>query len=417
MTLQPVRFCGALFSIIASGAVAAADDWTRFRGLDGAGVSNQQGLPSTWSSGSYAWNIELPGVGHSSPVVRDNDLFVTTAIDEGSERYLLCLNPATGDTRWSRRIGLNRSRKHNKSSWASATPALDEDSVYVAFADKEHHTLAAWDFEGTLRWRQNLGEFHSRHGQGASPIVFEELVILPNDQMGPSSVLAFDRRTGAVRWSVLRRMRETSYSTPIIVQPQNSPPQLICVSGGSGVSSLDPRTGTANWHTGTLPKRTVASPVYAQGLVFATCGQGGVGALMIAVDATGSGDVSRTHVRYQRERGLPYVPTPVAWRGHLYLWNDNGVVSCVRTASGETVWTRRVGGNYSGSPVCIDGRLYCISEEGDVVVIAASPRFEELGRNPLGDFSHSTPAVADGRLFLRTFHRLMCLATQHPQAG
>ncbi|MFQ5731973.1 MAG: PQQ-binding-like beta-propeller repeat protein [Planctomycetaceae bacterium] len=392
---------------------ADAENWTRFRGANGAGISTAKGIPTSWSRADYQWKVTLPGVGHSSPVIWKDRLFVTSAIDEGKERYLFCLNAETGKTLWKRTTGLNRSHKHLKSSWASATPAVDGERVYVAFADRDTYFLAAYDFDGGIVWRRSLGPFDSQHGQGVSPIVFEDLVIIPNDQKGPSSVVAFDKRTGKTAWSVLRTIRRTSYATPMIYRAKGKRPQLICASGAMGVTSLDPATGRQNWITGEFPLRTVASPIEADGLIVQSCGGGGVGKLLIAVDPSGSGDVSKTHVKYRRDTRLPYVPTPVAYKGHVYLWNDNGVVNCIDAGTGKNIWTRRVGGNYSGSPICIDGKLYVMSEKGEVVVIAASPKYRFIARTPLDDPSHATPAVANGKLYLRTFHGLVCLPARN----
>jgi len=396
----------------ATGQSTNGENWTRYRGTNGTGISHQQGLPVTWSDDDYAWKITLPGVGHSSPVIWNDRLFVTSAVDEGALRYLFCLNAQTGEKLWSRITGLNRSHKHKKGSWASATPAVDGQRVYVAFADEENYFLAAYDFDGRLVWRRNLGSFESQHGHGVSPIVYKNLVIIPNDQKGPSSVIAVDKRTGETVWSTLRDVRRTSYCTPMIYREEGAEPQLICSSGAMGVTSLDPETGRLNWMTGEFPLRTVASPIEAEGLILQSCGGGGVGKLLIAVDPHGEGDVSDTHIKYRREKRLPYVPTPVAYEGHVYLWNDNGVVSCIEASTGRNIWTRRVAGNYSGSPVCIDGKLYAMTERGKVVVIAASPEYKLYGTTSLGDFSHATPAVAGGRLYLRTFHHLFCLEAQ-----
>jgi outer membrane protein assembly factor BamB len=391
---------------------ADAENWTRFRGDKGDGVSDQKGIPVTWSPGDYEWTVELPGVGHSSPVVYGDRLFVTSAVEEGALRYLFCLNANTGEQVWSTKVGSNRSHKHAKGSWASSTPATDGERVYVAFADEERYTLAAWDYEGHLVWRRNLGPFVSQHGQGVSPIVFDGMVIIPNDQRGPSSILALDANTGKTVWSTLRDIREASYSTPQIYQREGQKPQLICLSGAMGVTSLDPYTGEMNWMTGELPLRTVASPVIADGLILASCGQAGAGKLMIAVNPDADEDAGEPRIVYQRDRVLPYVPTSVVHEGHAYLWNDNGVVSCMELKTGKNIWTQRVAGNYSGSTVLIDGKIYIISEEGKCLVVAASPKFELLGENDLGDGSHSTPAVAGGRLYLRTFHRLAALKAE-----
>ena len=409
MVLRVLPLIGTLLLFSLSARSAVAQNWTRFRGANGAGISNTTGIPTKWSPADYHWKIKLPGVGHASPVIWKNRLFITSAIDKGAERYLFCLDAESGKTIWKRTTGLNRSHKHAKGSWASATPAVDGERVYVAFADRETYFLAAYDFQGKLVWRRSLGPFDSQHGQGVSPIIFENLVIIPNDQKGPSSIVAFNKKTGKTVWSVLRTIRKTSYATPMIYRRKGKRPQLICASGAMGVTSLDPYTGRQNWVTGSFPLRTVASPIEADGLIIQSCGGGGVGKLLIAVDPSGSGDVSKSHIKYSRDVRLPYVPTPVAYKGHVYLWNDNGVANCIEAKTGKTLWTKRVGGKYSGSPICIDGKLYAMSERGDVVIIAASPKYQFISRIPLDDPSHATPAVANGNLYLRTFHHLVCL--------
>lgn len=408
--------CGAtlLALWISSGSVAAQQNWTRFRGANGDGISDQKNIPTTWSPGDYNWNIRLPGVGHASPIVWGNKLFITSAVEEGSLRYLFCLNATTGEQIWSRQTGFDKSRKHLKNSWASSTPTTDGERVYVAFADDEHFTLVAYDFDGRLVWRRRLGGFESQHGLGASPIVFEDLIIIPNLQKGPSSIIAVDKRTGRTKWSWVHSFFRTSYATPIIVRLAGEKPQLICASGALGVASLDPYSGRMNWMTGEFPapRRTVASPVVAGKLVIQTCGGGGRGNVLIAVDLADPDDASKDRIRYKRKKVLPYVPTLISRGEHLYLWNDNGVISCVETTTGKNIWTTRVGGNYSGSPICVDGKIYCISEAGEMVIVPASPAMpqsEDISRNKLGEGSHSTPIVAGGRLYIRTFHRLACL--------
>lgn len=388
---------------------AKADNWPRYRGADGLGVSTQAGIPTEWSEGDYAWVTPLPGEGHSSPVVWNKHLFVTTATDGGLVRHLCCLDSITGEMKWTRAAGYNTNRKHTKNSFASGSPATDGEHVYVAFSDQERFALAAYDFEGKLAWRTWLGPFVSQHGQGASPLVFEDLVIVANDQDGPSAIVACDRRTGRVVWSSLRTAREASYASPLLIESKGQKPQLICLAGASGLTSLDPWTGEVNWSSGELPQRTVATPTFANGLVFATCGQGGKGTRLIGVDPSGHGDVSETHVKVRREKELPYVPAMTGVGELLFLWNDNGVINCLDSKTGQTVWQERVGGNFSGSPVCIDGKLYCIEESGKVVVVEAGPTYKLLAQNPIGDPSYSTPAVANDRLYLRSFHRIACL--------
>lgn len=387
----------------------SAENWPRFRGEGGAGISDQAGFPKTWSPGEYTWEIGLPGVGHSAPIIWEDKLFVTSALDEGALRLLFCIDANTGEQLWSETAGLNRSHKHLKGSWASSTPCTDGTRVYVVFADVEHYTLAAYDFEGELIWRRLLGSFESQHGQGVSPVVYDGMVILPNDQDGPSSVMAFDAASGRTIWSALRSSRRTSYATPMILDLPDSEPQLICSCGALGVTSLDPQTGRVNWESGELLARTVGSPVYAGGLIIQSSGGGGVGKQLVAVDPSLQNTAAQDRVRYTLEKEIPYVPTPLAMGDHVYLFNDKGVARCMEAATGENVWTKRLGGNYSGSPVCVDGTIYIISEDGQVVVLAAAPEYNLYGKVALDDASHSTPAVANGRMYFRTFHRLFCL--------
>ena len=397
---------------ICCAGTADAQNWTRFRGDKGRGVSDLKGVPTTWGADDYAWNVELPGEGHSSAAIWGDRLFVTSAVDEGSVRYLICLSAYTGEEIWTRAAGFNKSHKHAKSSWASCTPAVDGQRVYVSFADTEHYRVAAYDFDGTLLWRRCLGPFESQHNLGASPIVFENLVIVPNEQDGPSSIVALDAETGQTVWSVLRPAAVVSYATPFVMQRDGGQPQLVVSSNGAGVSSLDPLTGRQNWTTGPFASRTVASPVLTDGgLIVQVSGGGGTGTELIAVDPTGSGIISGTHIPYKRNRELPYVPTPIAYGDHVYLWGDNAVVSCIDAQDGTNLWTKRIpsGGNYSSSPLCIDGKLYAINEAGDVAVLAAEPEFKYFGTTSLGDPSHATPSVAGGRVYFRTIHRLACL--------
>jgi outer membrane protein assembly factor BamB len=391
-----------------------AGNWSQFRGDEGTGVGASLRLPTRWSTDQILWTVDVPGVGHSSPVIWGKRLFLTSANESGTTRYLICLDADNGKTIWTRQLSFSRSHKHPKNSWASSTPALDGERIYFVFADSDRQILAAYDFDGNSVWEKSLGSFASQHAQGTSPIVFDDLVILANDQDGPSSIIACDKHTGHTVWSAPRKSgpQATSYATPFIYRPKEGPPQLICSSSLSGVSALDPHTGQTIWTTNSMPQRTVGSPVLAGGLLFQCCGAAGQGTLMVAVDPTGRGDVSKTHIRYTRARLLPYVPTPIACGDNLFLWSDHGVVCCVDPATGKDVWTKRVGGDFSSSPICAGNVLINLDEAGNVVVLAASREFQLLGKIPLGDPSHSTPAAANGRVYFRTFHHLACAGSR-----
>jgi len=390
-------------------ATAGADDWPRFRGPQGSGIATAAGAPVEWTVKDIAWETLLPGVGHSSPVVHANLLFVTSANEDGTSRQLICLNAANGEILWTEVLTLKSDTLHAKNSHASGTPVLSDDKVIATFADDDRFVIAAYRFDGTLAWNQDLGPFESQHGHGASPIAWRNLVIVPNDQDGESFLAALDVSSGEVVWKSKRPSKDASYSTPFVLESDGKAPQLIASCNAMGVTSLDPATGTLNWQSGPLPQRTVGSPVLAGNVILQSCGQGGRGTLLVGVDPFTASDDKR--VVFEETKLLPYVPTPIARDGYVYLWNDNGVVLCVDGSTHKPVWTERIGGKYSASPICVNGNLYGVSEEGEVVVVKASPKFELLGRSPLGDLSHATPAVANGRLYFRTFHKVICLAS------
>jgi len=401
-----------VFVLFASSA-ALADNWPRFRGPAGAGISEQQGLPVTWTDDDYVWKVELPGLGHSSPCVWDDHVFVTSALDEGKTRLLLDFDVASGKLRWRASVASKTHPKHLLNSYASATPATDGKRVYVLFASDKQMLVLAYDFSGSEIWRRDLGPFVQKdgqvHGCGTSPIVYEDLVILANQQDGPASIVAFDSQTGETRWKNDRKLRLTAHSTPFVLHRQGTAAQLFLTNSGDGIASLDPRTGTFLFRADLLSARCVGSPVIAGDVVLATSGGGGRGRDLTAIPIDSRGDLGATDAVWTRDRNLPYVPTPIAYGSYVFLWGDNGAVSCLQAASGEEVWTERVGGNYSGSPVCIDGKLYCIAQDGTVAVIDAGPKFKLLGKTALGESCQSTPAISGGRMFLRGSEHLFCL--------
>lgn len=387
----------------------AGQDWTRFRGPNGSGVSPATNLPARWEDTDYLFRVELPGAGHSSPVAWGQRVFLTSAADDGATRIVLCLDAVSGAILWTRTFPASEHSKHQLNSFASPTPCCDTERVYVSWSSPESYLVVALDHQGGELWRADLGPYVSQHSAGPSPIVYQNLLIVGNEQDGESSLVALDRESGQVVWETPRRTEKVSYSTPCVYRPAEGPEELIFLSWAHGVSGIDPRTGGTNWElAGVFDKRTVSSPVLGAGLVFGTCGSGAGGNYLAAVRPAAASGQAPAEV-FRIDKSAPYVPTPVVVDNRLYLWSDQGVAGCVELPTGKVLWQKRVGGNYFGSPIWAGGKLYCLSSDGEVAVVAAADEFELLGKMNLGELSHSTPAISGGRLYLRTQSHLFAI--------
>jgi outer membrane protein assembly factor BamB len=387
---------------------AAAQEWPRFRGPNGSGVSDAN-LPTHWTDKDYRWTAKLPGPGHSSPVLWGERLFVTAA-DAAGKLHLVCLDAAAGSIQWSRAFAAGPPGGHKDNNLASATPAVDGQRVYLAWGTPKEVVLVALTHDGEEVWRRDFGPYRAGHGFGASPIVHDGLVILQCEKDGNDSIAAVDTATGQERWRVARKSRNT-YATPCIFQPSGRPAELIAVSYEDGVTSLDPATGRRNWAVDAFDKRhvegAIASPIVHGDLVLASAGWLSVRYETIALRPGVTGKVDTV---YKVDREPPLVPTPAAKDDLLFLWNDRGIVTCVNAQTGARHWSERVDGGFYASPVIAGRYIYCPSREGDMFVLAASKRFEQVARIALGEGTHSTPAIAGHRIFVRTLTRVMCLA-------
>jgi hypothetical protein len=393
-----------------AGGPAASQGWTRFRGPNGTGITDATGLPVKWTEADYNWKAKLPGKGHSSPVIWGTRIFLTCGEPKTAQRIILCLKTRDGAIAWERRYDSTPHQLNPSNSYASSTPAVDGERLYVYWTTPEEVTLLALSHEGKEAWRRNLGGFVSEHGSGTSPIVVDNLVVLCNDQEGKSSLLAFDCKTGETRWEAERRTAKATYGAPCLYHPQDGPPELIFNSMAHGVTSIDPKTGKVNWEFAkAFPLRVVASPILASGLIIGTCGTGGSGRRLVAVRPGSKAKGVEPKLAYEIKRAVPYAVTPLAKDGLLFLWHDNGTVACVRAETGEELWRQRLGDRFYGSAVWAEGRLYAISRKGIVYVLAASEKFQVLAKNPLGEPSHATPAIANGTMYLRTFSHLISI--------
>ncbi|MHC4178432.1 MAG: outer membrane protein assembly factor BamB family protein [Planctomycetota bacterium] len=389
---------------------AVGQEWTRFRGPDGSGQSDAAGIPVNWTCKDYRWRVKLPGIGHSSPVVWGGRIFVTCAIEEDATQIIRCLDTSQGGLIWKRQFESTTYKKNAYNSYAAATPVVDKDHVYMSWSTPKEYSLVALDQnKGQVVWCRNLGPYVARHGFGASPILFEDMVIVPNDQLEGSSAIAVDRMTGQTRWETEVPVKIAGYATPCIYRPGDGTVQLILSGSEYGFISLDPRTGRKNWEIEVFPARVVGSPAIAAGLIFGNCGQGGGGKRLVAVRPGTAANGNKPELAYDNRKSMPYVPTPVARGDLLFLLADSGIVTCLDAPTGDIHWQQRIGGNYFSSPVRAGDRIYCISRDGEMVVLAAATEYKLLGRINLEERSHSTPAIADGVMYLRTVSHLMAV--------
>ncbi|MCI0685587.1 MAG: PQQ-like beta-propeller repeat protein [Gemmataceae bacterium] len=408
-----LRSCAA-FLIVAFPAHASAQEWPRFRGPNGAGVSPSAAV---WTEADRLWKVKLPGKGHASPVLWGDRLFITSGDPKTEQRAVYCLDAKDGSTLWSRHVPVAKHGQHPDNSFASGTPAADEKRVYVPWASPKDYMVVAFDHAGAEAWRVDLGPFRSGHGFGVSLIVHDGLVIVPHEHEGKSAIVALDRDTGKIRWQAPRRSR-TTYATPCLFQPQNQPAQLIFGNYEHGITSLDPKTGSTNWEIDVFDKghleTSIASPIVAGDLIIGCSGWLGVKMEVIAVRpplGNGKGGAGgKAEVAYRLTRGAPLVPTPLVKDDLLFLWDDDGVIACADARTGKMHWRERVDGKFYASPVWAGGRLINVTRGGEVVALAADKKFKELDRFSLGENSYATPAIAGDVLYVRTFRHVHAYA-------
>ena len=403
----PLWFIAALFC-----AQSSAAEWPRFRGPNGEGHAAAVQLPDRWTDKHKLWTAELPGVGHSSPVISGERIVVTSADPKKELLYVLSLNAQTGAKQWQIELASPPFPGHVRNSGATSTPAIDAERVYVTGIGPQGYFVAGLSLaDGKVLWRNELGPFAAQHGFGASPMLIDNLLIVPNDQDGESFLLALDAASGKQQWRTPRRSGRASYSTPCVYEPAGQKPQLILTSADNGMTGIDPQTGQVNWSLDVFPERTVGSPVVAGNLILANCGKGNGGHSLVAVRPPHAPD-GQAEVVYTLTQSVPYVTTPIVKDDLMFLINDMGIASCHELATGKRLWMKRIGGNYSGSPILVGDRLIMATNDGDFYVLSATREYKDPVRNPSGQTCRATPAVAFGNLYLRTESKLVCLGAK-----
>jgi outer membrane protein assembly factor BamB len=405
-----------LFSLAADSA-EGQQAWDRFRGPNGSGVSLESKLPSDCSN--YTWKKELKGSGSSSPVIWGNRLFVTSCNPESASLHLQCLDVGTGEDVWSRDFESRPYHLHSRNSFASATPAVDHDHVYVTYADPEHTRLVALDHDGNPVWSRDFGRWVSQHGFGISPQVYREHVVFFNSQQadrvrsgpaGDSRLIAVNRKDGSDVWTVPLKATRTCYSMPAIMTDADGEAHWISCNTGDGFFCINAKTGEKNWSLLPFRMRTVASTLVANGMVVGSCGSGGGGNYLVAIKL--SADPSQLPQKAFQIPNANYVPSPIAVDDKLFFFTDKGVARCVDLQSGKSIWKKRLAPGFSGSPVATEDKIFIADEQGTVHVLAVSEEFKRLAEHDLGESTRATPAIRGDQIFFRTDSHLICVGTE-----
>jgi outer membrane protein assembly factor BamB len=409
-------FLSLCFLVLISAFVpVGADNWTRFRGKNGQGVSGEMNLPLKWSSTeNVVWKTPIPGNAWSSPIVYGDHVFLTTATDEGRECRVICVNRKSGEIHWNNAVHhqeLNAKRAQN--SYATPTPIADGKNVYSVYSDG---TVVAVDFQGEVIWKNSEVKFHSLHGLGASPLLVGDQLIMPFDgssaeekQVGwkipweKAVVLSLDTASGDVRWKGLRGKSRVGHVTPILVDDGKQ----VVSAGGDRVQGHDVKSGDRIWSIYSQGEGVTPSPVLGAGMIFTSSGF--EEPTLRAIRTGGVGDVTETHIAWEQKKGVPALPSLLYVEPYLYSITRDNILHCIDATSGDIEWLKRLDGAHSASPVYADGRIYILSEEGVTLVLRPGDEYDEIARNTLDEKCMASMAVSQGQFFIRTAENLYCI--------
>jgi outer membrane protein assembly factor BamB len=420
---------------IGGGKTIRPANWPQFRGPYASGVADGQEPPITFDvkeGTNVLWKTPIPGLGHSCPVIWGDRVFLTSAVggntsiltgnygnpasvkDESKHTFqVVCLDRLAGKILWTRTVfeGVPKIKRHLKGSHANCTPATDGKRVVTCFGSEG---MYCHDMDGNLLWKRDLGTLDSSFaleqeyewGFAASPIIHEDRVILQADLSRDSFIAAYSLADGSQLWTTPRD-EIPSWSTPTIWR--NAKRTEIVTNASQFARGYDPTSGKELWRLDKKSEATVPTPVVTQDLAFVTSGNRPIQPVF-AIKAGAAGDISlkagessNEHIAWGRLRGGPYMPTPIVYGEYFYTIGNSGMVTCYETASGREIYKERLGGtSYTASPVAADGRLYFVSEQGDVRVLKAGPEFELLAVNKIGEVCMATPAISGGVLFVRS---------------
>ncbi len=384
-------------------------DWPVWRGLKGDGIVTDPAVPTKWSATeNVAWKVAVPGVGHSSPIVSNGRVFLTSFDPETNERLLLGFDRKDGKLLWRRSVLTAAPEKmHKNNTPASSTPASDGGHVWVTFLDGERVAVACYDFTGKRVWLRTFDGFTSQHGFCGTPVLFENLVIVNGDSDGAAFLAALDKKTGETKWKVNRPNRVRSFSVPLFVTVKGKPQMVL--AGSKSVAGFDPTTGKQLWVADSATDKFVATVAFTEGLVFATGTS--PNNTLVALDPTGTGNVTGTHTKWSDTKTAAYVPSPLAFGDRLFVLSDAGIATLLEAKTGKKLWSERLGSRlHHASPLLVNDLIYCLADDGTTYVLKAGDEFEVVAKNALSDGCCATPAVSNGQLFVRSATSLWCIA-------
>jgi len=413
-----------VLALLFSPVVAFAQEpeqWARFRGLNGQGISAAVGLPTQWSdTENIAWKTPIPGAGWSSPIIWNDHIFLTTATDGGKECRVLAVDRKTGDILWNTMVFTQEIRqKHPRNSEATPTPVTDGKHVYAVFANG---SFVALDFEGNIVWTNTDLNFRSQHGFSTSPILYGDLLITAiNPSEGnlgfqapwdKSFLWALDKNTGRERWRGSRGMSIIGHSVPVIIQVEGK--DQILSMAGNVVQGFEPATGEMIWTVNSPGEPAVPTPAIGEGMIFTSTRYT---TPILGIKTDGKGDVTDTHVVWRQPRNSPMTSSFLYVHSCLYTAHENGSFSAYDPATGEFLWQHRLeGGRPDASPVYADGNIYLTTHEGVTTILKpnADPRqpAEVVAVNDIGETVQATLAIAGKQLFLRTDKELWCIGKE-----
>ena len=401
-----------LFLAASSTPRATAENWPAWRGPRGDGTSLETNLPTQWSATrNIAWKVPVPGVGHSSPIIWDDRVFMATAVPEKKERALLCFDRRTGKLLWQQTVlTADLEKKNSENSFASCTPATDGKRVYVAFLDVKQVAVAAFDLDGKRLWLVRPGEFQNDHGFSSSPVLYEDKIVLSGQGKQGNFLVALSPEDGRTLWKNDLPNPSNSFGQPLIRSLAGRPQIILC--GNKAVTSYRPADGERLWFVESPSTDFVITPVFSQqaGLLLTTSSW--PKRELQAINPDGEGDVTESKIVWRSVPGAPYVASPIAVDGYFLSVGEAGQeIYCFEASTGRVLWHQPVGRSHA-SPVSAAGRVYFLNDKGIAQVIKLGPEYHLEATNDLGEKCYASPALSHGQIFLRGATNLYCIGTK-----